>query len=114
MIGNTRAMTHPDDRTRTLSGLAEDPVRAGDRSDDRPLGDRISSAADSIRAETPRTHPIAYLALLLSLIALIGLAVSAGDGDEFELVKVGNQDCASVPQDEGPAVLYCRTNTTVK
>ena len=58
--------------------------------------------------EKPRNHPLTYLALALSVIALIWLAAMAGGGDDYQKVRVGSEDCVSVPQDNGPAVLYCR------
>ena len=63
-----------------------------------------------VTPEEPRRHPIAYVALGLSIIALLWLAVlSTKGGDHFQKVRVGSQDCVSVPQDNGPAALYCRT-----
>ncbi len=104
-------MTQPDERTRTLSGPS---TLSPEHDEQRPLTERLTEGAGSVRAEQPRTHPIAYLALVLSVIALIGLAVVSGGDDGYQLVKVGSQDCVSVPQDSGPSVLYCKTSTTIK
>jgi hypothetical protein len=64
-----------------------------------------------VKPEAPRRHPVAYLALALSIIALLWLAIwsSMSGGDDYQKVRVGSQDCVSVPQDNGPAALYCRT-----
>lgn len=74
--------------------------------------DRKVSPAGQLKPEEARNHPVAYLALLLSVIALLWLAVdsAAGSHDSYQKVRVGTQDCVSVPQDKGPAGLYCRTN----
>ena len=68
------------------------------------------SPVSDIKPEQPKRHPVAYAALALSVIALLWLAVlSSRSGNDFQKVRVGNQDCVSVPQDNGPAALYCRT-----
>ena len=67
------------------------------------------SALGDVHAERPQRHPIAYLSLLLSLIALIWLAVANSSHHDYTKVQVGTQDCVSVPQDTGPNALYCRT-----
>ncbi len=105
-------MNPTDDRTRTLPGLAQAPAR-GD-TPDAPLGERASAVVGSVRPEEPRRHPVAYLALALSVIALLWLAVGSGSDDDYQRVRVGSQDCVSVPQESGPAVLYCRTSVTIK
>jgi len=64
-----------------------------------------------IKPEQPKRHPVAYAALALSIISLLWLAVlSASSSSDVQKVRVGNQDCVSVPQDHGPAALYCRTS----
>ena len=75
-----------------------------------------SSAHTEIKPEQPRRHPVAYLALVLSLISLLWLTIwsATSGGDSYQKVRVGSQDCVSVPQDTGPAALYCRSVGTVK
>lgn len=69
-----------------------------------------SGVASDVKPEKPTRHPIAYTALALSIISLLWLAVlSSSSGSDVQKVRVGNQDCVSVPQDNGPAALYCRT-----
>ncbi len=71
-----------------------------------------------VHAESAQRHPVAYLALALSIVALLWLAIwssmSANDDGGFQRVRVGTQDCVSVPQNSGPAGLYCRTDAVVK
>jgi hypothetical protein len=69
------------------------------------------AGAPDVTPEAPRRHPVAYAALALSVIALLWLAIlsSTSGGDHYQKVRVGTQDCVSVPQDNGPAALYCRT-----
>lgn len=76
----------------------------------------LSSPSTPIKAEEPRRHPIAYLALGLSIVALLWLTIwsATSGGATYQKVRVGTQDCVSVPQDTGPAALYCRTSGTVK
>lgn len=69
---------------------------------------------ERVQPEAWRRHPVAYAALALSLIALLWLALTSGSHDSYQRVRVGTQDCLSVPQDSGPAVLYCRANPAVK
>jgi hypothetical protein len=69
---------------------------------------------ERVQPEALRQHPVAYAALALSLIALLWLVVTSGSHDSYQRVRVGTQDCLSVPQDSGPAVLYCRANPAVK
>jgi hypothetical protein len=54
------------------------------------------------------------VALVLAVIALLWLALSNGSGPNYQRVRVGTQDCLSVPQSSGPAVLYCRTTPVLK
>ena len=72
------------------------------------------SGGPNVTPEKPRRHPIAYAALALGIISLIWLAILTSKvGDEgYQKVRVGTQDCVSVPQDSGPAALYCRTSST--
>jgi hypothetical protein len=71
----------------------------------------LQGSASDIKPEQPKRHPVAYAALALSVISLLWLAVlSTRSGDDIQRVRVGNQDCVSVPQDNGPAALYCRTS----
>ena len=71
-----------------------------------------------VTPERPQRHPVAYAALLLSIIALLWLAIwssmSGDDNNRFQRVRVGTQDCVSVPQSSGPAGLYCRTDAVTK
>lgn len=102
----TRAIPVPED---LRSAQAHDDVypTASPRSG-RPAS---QTSASDIKPEQPRRHPIAYAALGLAVIALLWLAVlSSHSGSDFQKVRVGNQDCVSVPQDNGPAALYCRTS----
>jgi hypothetical protein len=80
-----------------------------------PRSDRDPARPGQLKPEEPRRHPVAYLALALSAVALLWLAVdaAAGSGDGYQKVRVGTQDCVSVPQDSGPAALYCRTSGAV-
>lgn len=75
-----------------------------------------ASARTEVKPEEPRRHPVAYLALVLSVISLLWLTIWSANsgGDSYQKVRVGSQDCVSVPQDTGPAALYCRTVSTVK
>jgi hypothetical protein len=106
-------MTDPYPATATTSVFRTDTAVA-----DSPAAIRDEPRTDrhppSVQPEKPRQHPIAYAALALSVIALLWLAVlSASSGDNgYQKVRVGTQDCVSVPQDAGPAALYCRTGTT--
>ncbi|MFN2537385.1 MAG: hypothetical protein ABR549_04430 [Mycobacteriales bacterium] len=77
----------------------------------RPPGRTKTDPVAQVKAERLRDHPVGYAALALSLIALLWLAIlSASSGDDgYQKVRVGSQDCVSVPQDTGPAGLYCRT-----
>ena len=97
----TAAPTAPTSAPAT-SVLRTDPTTSGDRS------------GSPVSPEKPRQHPIAYIALALGVLSLIWLAVltsKVGD-DGYQKVRVGTQDCVSVPQDNGPAALYCRTSST--
>jgi hypothetical protein len=91
-------------------GLADDDVYPTRETPARRGSDNSSPVAD-ITPEKPRRHPIAYAALGLSILSLLWLAVlTSNQGDDgFQKVRVGSQDCVSVPQDSGPAALYCRT-----
>lgn len=91
-----------------------DPPAAGRRVGlpGRRTGTVTGSGLQGVRPEEPRAHPVTYLALVLSLIALLWLALSSGSGEGYQKVRVGSQDCVSVPQDAGPAALYCRTTAT--
>ena len=99
LFGTTSASTPPTatyDRTGYESSTVEGK---GGRS---PLSD--------VQVEEPRRHPLTYAALALSLLALIlSIAALTRGGDDFSRVRVGNNDCVSVPQDNGPSALYCRT-----
>jgi hypothetical protein len=83
----------------------------------KPKGTRkvlAGRSAGEVHAEALKRHPVAYLALALSMVALLWLAIwssmSGQDNGGFQRVRVGNQDCVSVPQASGPAGLYCRTD----
>jgi hypothetical protein len=78
------------------------------------LGDRSGGGkAGEIRPEGLKGHPVAYTALLLSVLSLLWLAVqSASDEAGYQQIRVGTQDCVTVPQDTGPAALFCRTTET--
>ena len=61
-----------------------------------------------VRAEKPQNHPIAYASLVLALSALAWLTgLSLGGNHGYQTVQVGTQACLTVPQDHGPAALYC-------
>lgn len=77
---------------------------------------RVTSPAAQVKPEEPRRHPVAYVALVLSIIALLWLTIwsATSGGDSYQKVRVGTQDCVSVPQDNGPAALYCRSTGAVK
>ncbi|MCU1593156.1 MAG: hypothetical protein JWO12_548 [Frankiales bacterium] len=81
-------------------------------------GQHPDNATGHVTPERPRRHPVAYAALILSIIALLWLAIwssmSSNDGNRFQRVRVGTQDCVSVPQNSGPAGLYCRTDGITK
>jgi hypothetical protein len=100
LFGTTSASSAPTttyDRTGYESSSAD--TKGSARS---PLGD--------VHVEEPRRHPLTYAALALSLLALIlSIAALASGGDDVRRVRVGNNDCVSVAQDNGPAALYCRT-----
>lgn len=112
-----------DDRTSLLqtsdrSGPAASDVGTGPsgQASGVPVTSRSTGPghAGRVHAEEPRRHPVAYAALALSLLALLWLAISSGSDDGYQRVRVGTQDCLSVPQDNGPALLYCRANPTVR
>lgn len=90
-------------------------------SEPRPTGTKkvlAGKPAGAVHAERWERHPVAYLALALSIVALLWLAIwSSMSGDNtggFQRVRVGTQDCVSVPQASGPAGLYCRTDAVTK
>lgn len=66
--------------------------------------------SDSVHAEEPKNHPIAYLALLLSIVALLLsiYAATKDNGPTVRQVQNGDRDCVTVSQDSGPDALYCR------
>ena len=99
LFGTTSASTAP---TTTYDRTGYEPS-AADRTADGPT-------IGNVKVEEPRRHPLTYLALGLSLLALIlSIAALASGGDPVERVRVGNNDCVSVAQDTGPNALYCRT-----
>jgi hypothetical protein len=65
---------------------------------------------EKVKPENPRHHPLAYLATLLSIIALILsiLALSQDHGPTTRQVQNGEHQCVTVSQDHGPDALYCR------
>jgi hypothetical protein len=92
------------------------PTAAYDRTGYEPTStDRTAhrSPLSDVHVEEPRRHPLTYAALVLSVLALVlSIAALAGGGDNGPTrVRVGNNDCVSVPQDSGPAALFCRTGT---
>jgi hypothetical protein len=86
------------------------PTATYDRTGYEPSAADNSGGGEKVRVEEPRRHPLTYAALALSLLALLLaiIALSRG-GDGPHKVRVGNNDCVSVPQDTGPDALYCRT-----
>jgi len=112
-------MTEPYEPTTAMpaAGYAEPPLArpgVGVEDDHRVLHPGEASGAATVTPEEPRRHPVAYAALLLSVIALLWLALTSGSSDGYQKVRVGSQDCVSVPQDNGPAALYCRTTAPQK
>ena len=99
LFGTTSASTAP---TATYDRTGYEATPSSSKGGHSPLAD--------VQVEEPRRHPLTYAALALSLLALIlSIAALAGNGDDIHRVRVGNNDCVSVPQDNGPAALYCRS-----
>jgi hypothetical protein len=87
----------------------DDPTR----SYDRPEYVNRSGSGDKIKPENPKHHPLAYLALLLSVIALILAGKALHDADSHgnnDLVHVGGKNCIVVHHDNAPAGLFCQTD----
>jgi hypothetical protein len=100
LFGTTSASAAP---TATYDRTGYEPTSTDRAAHRSLLGD--------LRVEEARRHPLTYAALALSLLALVlAIAALAGGGNnDPRRVRVGNNDCVSVPQDSGPAALYCRT-----
>lgn len=102
---------HPEN----ASGAAPVPTATGPSSTGPSSAGRSGERhGERVKPEAVRRHPVAYAALALSLVALLWLALTSGTDGGYQRVRVGTQDCLSVPQDAGPAVLYCRANPAIK
>jgi hypothetical protein len=65
---------------------------------------------EDVTPERPATHPIAYIALVLAVVAVVLSAVALrSDDDGFRRVNVGNTECVIGPQGDVD-VLYCRAS----
>ena len=107
----TEPLTNPTSAYPVYPGPEDASGQARSQRSTRP-GD----SGPGFAPESARAHPVAYAALALSLICLLWLAISeaSSGGSGYQRVRVGTQDCVSVPQGSGPAVLYCRTSGTIK
>lgn len=77
-----------------------------------PTLDRPAVIDDvAVRVEEPRRHPLTYLALGLSTLALILSMMALARDDGPDRIRVGNNDCVVVDgEKDAPDSLFCNTS----